>query len=205
MKKIKELLNENVSVRENCNLCNEISLKVGDKTNYGSIIVYKNGSSLENSWFATLSPKTGGDPEKDFTLQLMPSLHFSQLSAYPESAKNYGIAFAEISKAIIEVMADKDFKSIADTREEGISVATYGKCTNWKEKKEHLHLKIFPFKRNIGQPYTVDSTFEKKEIHIDPLTKEEFVKMMPVHKVLIPTKRLEQLAQQLIEILNQIE
>ena len=49
-------------------------------------------------------------------------------------------------------------------REEGISVATYGKCTNWKEKKEHLHLKIFPFKRNIGQPYTVDSTFEKKEI-----------------------------------------
>ena len=62
------------------------------------------------------------------------------------------------------LMQDENLKAESEKRESSVSLGTYGKCTNWKEKKEHLHIKIFPFRNNIGQPYTVDSSFEKKEI-----------------------------------------
>ena len=53
---INKLLNGDASLKENCNLCKESSLKVGKKTGYG-VIIYKLGNS-KNGWFATLSPKT---------------------------------------------------------------------------------------------------------------------------------------------------
>jgi len=203
--KIKLLLDEDVSLQKDCNLCQEVALNVGQKTNYGSVIIYKTGNSLQEDWFATISPKTGGNPEEDFTIQLMPLAHlthFSQLSAYPQLAKNYGIAFSRLSAALTELMAEKEFYPRAETREFSTSVATYGKCTTWKDKKEHLHLKIFPFRNAIGQPYTVDSTFEKKEVHKNQKTGEEFVQMKPVHKVFIPPERFEHLSKKLIELLK---
>ncbi len=201
MKEFNSLLNEDVSQREDCAWCREIPLAVGQKTGYGAVVVYRIGEG-KNGWFATLSPKTGGS-EKDFTIQLMTQAHlthFAQIDSYPELAKNYGTAFARIAKAMTSIMAEeqRDFKAASAIREESASVATYGKSTTWKEKKEHLHIKLFPFRGNVGQPYTVDSTFGKKVIHKDE--EGEYVKMKPVKKVMIDEKRFEVLAKQLISL-----
>lgn len=199
------LFMEKPSIDGKCDFCREAKLNVGCKTVYGSIIIYKIGASFQSSWFATVSPKTGGDPQKDFTIQLMPSMHlthFSQVSFHPGLAENYGTAFSMLCMAASRLMAENnDLKADANTREEGISVATYGKCTTWKEKKEHLHVKIFPFKGAVGQPYTVDSTFEKLKIFKDG-TREEYVRMRPVRKKQIDKERLDYIANRLISMLK---
>ncbi len=202
---IEKLVGESIEQKKSCNLCKEASLETGKKTDYGSIIVFRIGTGTEDGWFATLSPKTGG-LEKDFSLQLMPFshlTHFAQLLKYSKLAKNYGIAFAKLNHAMAKVMAEesKKFKLTAKSKYSAISIATYGKCTNWKEKKEHLHIKIFPFSGNIGQPYTVDSSFGKKKEFNDK-TGKSFVKMKPVEKIYIPKKRLEILSVRLIKILE---
>src|SRR3989338_3329490 len=95
-KEINELLNEEASKKGDCNLCKEANYEIGKKTGYGAII-YRMGNK-KNGWFATLSPKTGSNPEFDFTIQLMPFLHlthFSQISHHPRLAENYGIAFSK--------------------------------------------------------------------------------------------------------------
>ncbi|MAG08683.1 hypothetical protein CMO89_04365 [Candidatus Woesearchaeota archaeon] len=204
---INGLIKEDASLHKDCNLCSESSLKVGQRTDYGAVIVFRIGSSAEDSWFATLSPKTGGDPEQDFTIQLMPQAHlthFCQVSNYPKLAENYGTAFSKVCNAMAGLMAaeNKGFKVTSESKEDAVSMATYGKCTNWKEKKEHLHIKVFPFRGDIGQPYTVDSSFGRKEVHKDSGTGEEFVKMKPVRKVMIGKERFEKLANQLISLLN---
>ena len=200
------IYDDSPSVQKKCNLCAEADLDVGKKTPYGGFVVHTVGSSITDRWFATLSPKTGGDITADFTIQLMPSAHlthFAQLSQYPALARNYGLAFAQLSSAMGQLIAGNDIiSSIALSRESGVSIATYGKCTNWKDKKEHLHIKLFPFRGVMGQPSTVDSTFEKKEVYTDQKTGEEFVKMMPVQKQLIPAKRLRELADRLIECIH---
>ncbi len=183
-----------------CNWCKESSLNIGDKTDYGAVIVCRVGDS-DNGWFATLSPKTGGNSERDFTIQLMPLKHLTHFSEMEEElAGNYGIIFSKISKAVTQVMARGEMDSESELRENAISVATYGKTTNWKEKKEHLHVKLFPFRGSIGQPYTVDSSFGRKEIHKDE--NGEFVKMDPVKKVMINEVRFEELSKQFIELLK---
>ena len=203
---IHKLLNESASFRKDCGFCKESRLEVKEVTNYGATIVYKIGNSAKNGWFAALSPKTGGDPKKDFTIQLMPLghlTHFSQISPYAELAKNYGTAFSKISEAVSKVIAENDgLKADSDSKNLGISIAAYGKCTTWKEKKEHLHIKIFPFRGNIGQPYTVDSSFLRKKIQKDPKTGKEFVKMEPVRKIMIDKKRFKQISNRLIYLLR---
>lgn len=199
-----KLFNEYVSSKSNCSLCREALYEVGKKTGYG-VVISKIGNS-KNGWFAALSPKTGGDPEFDFTIQLMPFshlTHFSQIASYPGLGENFGASFSKICRAMTTtMMQDKNLKSISEEKELSVSVATYGKCTTWKEKKEHLHIKIFPFRGNIGQPYTVDSSFEKKEI-FEKNTGKEFVKMDPVKKVMLKEKRFNQLAGDLIGLLKQ--
>ena len=208
MQGFEELIGENTDNREECNLCKESFLGIGEKTDYGATIIFHIGKGPEDKWFATLSPKTGGNPEKDFTIQLMPSAHlthFSQVSQRPELAKNYGIAFSKLANAMAKAMAmeNPEFRPIAKTRDLALSIATYGKCTNWQEKKEHLHIKLFPFRGNMGQPYTVDSSFARKEVFKEGKTGKDFVKMSPVNKTLIPEKRLEELSQKLIKILSE--
>ncbi len=202
MDEVDKLIEENTSAQEDCEFCNESRLKVGEKTDYGSVIIYKIGTE-KNGWFATLSPKTGSDPEKDFTIQLMPFAHLTHFAQIADSAENYGVAFSKLSKAMAKIMAEeKELKATADSKEYGIAIGNYGKCTTWKEKKEHLHIKIFPFRGNIGQPYTVDSSFTKKEIRKDPETHEKFVKMTPVSKKRIDKERFEYLSKTLIEWLK---
>lgn len=200
-----KLVKEDISQKKNCGFCKESALKIGEKTEYGSVVVYKIGTQ-KNGWFATLSPKTGGDQKKDFTIQLMPFAHlthFFQIPFYKGLGENYGTAFSKICKAMVEVMSeDKSLKALAFSRESGISIGMYGKCTTWKEKKEHLHIKVFPFTGNIGQPYTVDSSFTRKEIHKDHKTGEEFVKMLPVRKSRIGKKRFKYLSNKLISLLQ---
>ena len=100
-----------------------------------------------------------------------------------------------------EVMAENPkFKSLVKERDNGIALATYGKCTTWKEKKEHLHLKIFQFRNYLGQPSVVDSTFGKKEIEKDE--KGEFVRMHPVRKISIPAERFKTISEKLIRLLQ---
>ena len=196
---VHELLTESILEDKNCNLCNEVKLNVGDKTEYGAAIIYKVGSSVNNGWFATLSPKVGSDPEKDFSIQLMPFAHlthFSQLSMYPELAKNYGVAFSKISNAITKTMALEipGFNANSDSRDHAVSIGTYGKSTTWKDKKEHLHIKLFPFRGNIGQPYTVDSSFGRKQIFKENDSEEGFIKMTPVKKVNLRKERFDYLS-----------
>ena len=198
-----KLFNENVNQKKDCNLCREALFEAGRNTGYG-IIIYKIGT-LKNGWFASLSPKTGGDPRTDFTIQLMPFMHlthFSQISSSKALMKNYGIAFSEICRAMTMIMTqDENLKANSLENASSVPIATYGKSTTWKEKKEHLHIKIFPFRGNIGQPYTVDSSFGKKEIFKEK-TGEEFVKMKPVKKAAIEKKRFGDLAKRLIVLLR---
>ena len=200
---IKKLLEESASSKKDCSLCRESSLEVGKNTGYGTI-VYKTGDK-RNGWFAALSPKTGSNPKYDVTIQLMPFshlTHFSQIGSYPKLAENYGIAFSKLCRAMTEIMMqDQDLKAISEEKALSVPVATYGKTTTWKEKKEHLHIKIFPFRGNIGQPYTVDSSFGKKEVFEDSEGKE-FVKMAPVKKAVIDEKRFDYLARKLIALLK---
>jgi len=201
---IKTLFNENVSFRDDCNLCRETLFEVGQNIGYGTIINKTGG--IKDGWIATLSPVTGGNPEFDFTIQLMPCAHlthFSQVYSYPKLGENYGIIFSKISRAMTKIMIkDQDLKANAEKKEMAASIATYGKFTTWKEKKEHLHIKVFPFRGDIGQPYTVDSTFGKKEIFRDELGKE-FVKMDPVRKKPINQERFNYLANNLISLLKE--
>ncbi|MCK4589166.1 MAG: hypothetical protein KAT77_01900 [Nanoarchaeota archaeon] len=203
--KINQWLKEDISFKETCNHCQESCMEIGQKSGYGAVIIFKVGDSNQNGWFATLSPKTGGR-EDDFTIQLMPwghLTHFSQINQYPELAKNYGIGFAKINNAIAQIMVEENpnFDIAPEKREHATSVAAYGKSTNWKEKKEHLHIKIFPFRGNIGQPYTVDSSFGRKEIYNDE-NNQEFVKMNPVKKTIISPERFKYLTQKLITLLK---
>jgi len=203
LKETEKLFNEDLSQKNNCNLCKESKYMPGQNIEYGTVI-YKTGN-LMNGWFATLSPKTGGNPEFDFTIQLMPFLHlthFSQIETYPGLAENFGIAFSRISNAMAQIMMkNEDLKAIAGKKDKSVPIAAYGKCTTWKEKKEHLHLKIFPFRGNVGQPYTVDSSFGRKEVFKDKDGKE-FVKMEPVRKIIIEKKRFDKLASELVSLLK---
>ena len=201
---IKVLFGEDTGFRNDCNLCRETFFGVGQNTGYGAI-VYKIGG-LRDGWIATLSPVTGGNPEFDFTIQLMPVAHlthFSQVRSYPKLDENYGVIFSKVCRAMTQIMMrDQDLKTNAEIKELAASIATYGKVTTWKEKKEHLHIKVFPFRGNIGQPYTVDSSFGKKEISKDE-SGNEFVKMDPVRKKVIEEKRFNALANDLISLLKE--
>jgi len=200
-----KLNHEAIFYQQNCPFCKESSLQLGEKTKYGSVIIYKIGDSAKNGWFATLSPKTGGDPKQDFTIQLMPQghlTHFSQMKNYPALARNYGTAFSKISEAVARIIGEEDnLKATASSKEEAISIAIYGKCTTWKDKKEHLHIKIFPFRGLLGQPCTVDSSFERKKIYTDLKSKKKFIRMKPIKKIRLSQARLEKLARILISLL----
>jgi hypothetical protein len=201
MKETGKLFGEDAVSKEGCELCMEADFDVGQHTNYG-IIVFKIGDE-KNGWFATLSPKTGGT-KQDFTIQLMPFMHlthFSQIETYRGAAENYGSAFSKISRAMTSIMMeDENLKAISESKELSAPIATYGKSTTWKEKKEHLHIKIFPFRGNVGQPYTVDSSFGRKEVFKE--NDEEFVKLKPVSKVVIDEKRLNDLSNRIIGLLE---
>ena len=173
---------EYIKLVSRCEFCDEAALKVGDRTSYGAIVLHKEGVGV-NGWFATLSPKTGGNPEKDFTIQVMPVQHvrhISHVSHNRDLAANQGIMIAKVSAAINAVMLDEGRQ---DENDEGmIRIGMYGKS---KHPDEHLHLKLFPWTGAIGQPYTVDSSFN--------------VQMKPVKKELIPPKRFEQLTKKLLK------
>ena len=180
-----------------CILCREALLKVGQKSDYGATIIFKIGDSEKNGWFATLSPRTGGNPEKDFSIQIMPIAHlinFSQINDSVELAKNYGLAFAKISAAASKVI-EKELKKESPRI---ISLGTYGKC---KHENEHIHIKLFPYRGDIGQPFTVDSSYQKKEVYKDA-EGAEFVKMKPIRKIEIHQKRFNELVKLFISSLR---
>jgi hypothetical protein len=204
----KEILTEiqNKFSKEICEFCKEQRLKIGNTTSYGAKIICKVGNNNNNNdnedndnnegWFATLSSKTAGDPEQDFSIQLIPSKHlryFSEINSSKELAQNYGIIFAKVSYAISKVM-DEESKNNAV-----LPIATYGKC---KHPDEHIHIKLFPYKGDIAQPFTTDSSYERKEIYKDKQTGEEFIKMKPVKKKQIAQNRLDELARKLITLCN---
>ena len=179
MDEVSALVYEDPKAQKACGLCKELDIAVGERTPYGAAVIYKT-----NGWFATLSPKTGGNPNEDFTIQLISKkhlTHFSQLVRFPKLSKEYGLLFSKVSWAMAMIMAeDKKLKAAAGTREEGIPIAVYGKCTTWKEKKEHLHIKIYQFRGALGQPAAVDSSFGRKGIEHD--NTGNFVRMKPVAK-----------------------
>ncbi len=168
---------------DECQFCKE-SQSENNSNEYGSQIICRVGDG-ENGWFATLSPRTGGDINEDFSIQIIPTSHlryFSEINKNQELAKNYGIIFAKISYAIGKIIEQESGSS------ERIPIATYGKC---KHPDEHIHIKIFPYRNKIGQPFTTDSSYERKEIHQDENGK--FVKMHPVKKESLRVERFNEL------------
>ncbi|MFH1275561.1 MAG: hypothetical protein ABIH82_00455 [Candidatus Woesearchaeota archaeon] len=193
-------------VREDCNLCREVSLAIGEKGEYGAVVICQVGD-VDNRWLATLSPKTGGKVDRDFSIQLMPIkhlTHFAELADYPDLAKNYGLIFAKISAAMTKIMVEETADFVVDEklRPRAVSVATYGKCTNWQEKKEHLHIKIYPFRDEMSQPCVCDSSFGRLEVHKDAESGNEFVKFDPVRKNMLSEERFNYLGKRLMELLN---
>ncbi len=185
--------------KENCALCRESHVDVGQKTEYGSRIIYKIGDCEENGWFATLSPRTGGDIERDFSIQLIPFAHltnFSQIDSYPELAKNYGIAFSRIAVAVGKIM---NSQGITSDSKRAVPIGTYGKC---KHPDEHIHIKIFPWRGDIGQPFTTDSSFQRKDVYKEPETGEEFVKMKPVRKSYLSDEKFNELSNRFMSLLK---
>ena len=176
-----------------CNFCKESTLNVGQRTSYRAVIVFKIGG-LENGWFAALSPKTGGDTEKDFLIQIIPKKHlkyFSEIDDDKKRAENYGITFGKISHAIAEILKEQDSNTSI------LPIGTYGKC---KHEDEHIHIKLFPYRGDIGQPFTLDSSFSMREVDKDG---EEFIKLKPVHKRNLSEERLNYLSKRFIDLLNQ--
>lgn len=171
-----------------CEFCRESSLDVGDTTKYGAKIIYKTGNT-DTDWFATLSPKTAGNPEEDFSIQLVPKKHIKYFSEIDDTnlAKNYGVIFAKISRAIGELVRSGD----------KVPMCTYGKC---KHPDEHIHIKLFPYRGDVAQPFTVDSSFESKEKFTE--SGEEFIKMKPITKKKILEEKLDELSKKLRELLE---
>lgn len=177
---------------ETCFFCEEAVLNVGDTTPYGARIIYRVGD-YDTGWFATVSPKTGGNPKEDFCIQLIPYKHlknFGDIYQNEELAKNYGIAFAKINKAMADIMKSQYPNS------KKIPMGTYGKC---RHEDEHIHIKVFPFRNKIGQPYTLDSSYARKEVHQG---EEPFVKMTPIKKEVIEAHNFTILSNKLIELLK---
>jgi len=200
LKLVLESAPKNRLAGEDCVLCKEYSLEVGAKTPYGAKIIYKIGSSEKDGWYATLSPKTGGDTKKTFSIQLVPFKHlryFSEIADYPELALNYGLAFSKLMKVTGDIIKHENLGGSS----EKIPIGTYGKC---KHPNEHAHIKIFPWVDKIGQPYTIDSSFEKKQVFTDSITGEQFVKMQPVQKIYLPEQRFEELSAKFISLLNSL-
>lgn len=167
---------------EDCSLCKEAELEVGGKTEYGAVIVHKLGGP-EDGWFATLSPQTLGNPEKDFSIQLMPMphvKHMSQINDSEDLAKNYGVAFAKISKAIHDVMKEEGRHN--ENEENMIRIGTYGKS---KHPEEHFHVKLFPWEHS----YVVDTTYDN-------------TKTPAMNKTAIDENRFKYLAEKLIGALK---
>ena len=194
------MINENKSFSgENCIFCREALLDVGERSEYGAVVIFKIGNSKGNGWFATLSPKTGENSNKDFSVQLIPFKHlrnFSEINDNIELSKNYGLAFGKISNVISKILEEDVENNLWGSKN---AIGTYGKC---KHVDEHIHIKLFPYRGVIGQPFTLDSTYEEKERFVDSNTNEEYVKMKPVKKVFIPKERFEYLTKRLIELLS---
>src|SRR3989344_1042705 len=191
IKPIFESDNINKFSGDTCEFCNEKSIDIGSESSYGSIVICKVGDA-QNGWFASLSPKTAGNIHEDFSIQLIPNKHlkyFSEINNFEESAKNYGILFGKINHAVFEMLKEQGFSDKSP-------VCIYGKC---KHSDEHIHIKIFPYRNETGQPFVVDSSFEKKKIYFDE--EGEFVKMSPVKKKKIDEHRLHELAEKFIEVL----
>jgi hypothetical protein len=92
----------------------------------------------------------------------------------------------------------KGLREENENEEEVIRIGTYGKS---KHSSEHFHIKLFPWAGKIGQPYTVDTTFEKSKIYLDEFGKE-FVKLEPIKKVKIDEIRLNDLSNKFISLLK---
>jgi hypothetical protein len=185
-------------VAEECNFCNEAKLNLGDTSSYGSTVIFKIGDE-KNGWFATLSPKTGGNPDKDFSIQIMPLSHLqhiSDINTNSDLAKNYGLTFAKLSNVINTIMKEEERHN--ENEEKVVRIGTYGKS---KHPEEHFHVKLFPWTGKIGQPYTVDSTFENSTSHKNP-DGSEFIKMQPVKKTKISESRYLFLVNRLTTLLN---
>jgi hypothetical protein len=198
---VDNLIFEDTAARNDCVWCTETHLTVGEHSLYGAAVVCKIGGA-DDGWFAMLSPKNDGY-HGNFTVQLMPFrhlTHFGQMVVHSGMAVNYGILFATVCNAMLRIMAEENnqFAVSAAAREVSTSIATYGKCTNWEEKKEHLHIKVFPFQGGFGQPTAVDSSFGRKVVYDD--NDGEFVKMIPVRKMMIEKERFEHLKQKLISL-----
>jgi hypothetical protein len=180
------MMEKNKFATEGCTLCKESSMPIGKVSEYGACTIYKKGNKSDG-WFATLSPKTVGDPEHDFSIQIIPIAHlknFGEINSSQKLAENYGKAFAIISGAVAKLIKFEKEQN----ENESIPICTYGKC---KHPDEHIHIKIFPYRGDLAQPFVVDSTFEKKEVFSE--NSEKFVKLKPITKKNIPTDRFQYL------------
>ena len=123
--------------------------------------------------------------------------HLADMSTNTESAKNYGLAFAYLNTAIKKLMDEEE-----RWKENDENISRVGVYAKSKHPTEHLHIKLYPWMGTIGQPYTVDSSYEKKEVHHDKKTSTDYVTMLPVHKTRLTKERHSHLTKRFIKELE---
>lgn len=187
---------------DNCRLCKEGRNEVGNIGNKASII-YKSGRDPIIDWFITLQKSNISDPERGFTLMLMPLGHliaFSQVCSSRELAQNYGTTFA-IANYGMQVVRKEEWKQ--EYGDFALTAVNYGKCASAINTQEHFHVKVYTLDGSANQPSPSDAEWVKREVLGDS-NESKYVKALPVIKGELEEERYHHLANKLVEICNNL-
>ena len=201
---------EKIVSLSDCRLCGEARNEVGI-IGKKAAIVYKSGSDNAIDWLLTLQRSNVSDPERGFTLMIMPIGHltaFSQVNSSRELAQNYGLAFARAHYGMQVIRKedegwDRMFEDSEDTHFiKGVTLAAvdYGKCASAINTQEHIHIKAYTLDGSVNQPSPSDTEWIKRPT----LTDGEglYVRASPVIKGELAEERYQGLAKRLIKVCN---
>ena len=184
---------------ENCKLCAEGKRDVGHIGEHASV-VYKSGTNALVDWLITLQKRNVSDPERGFTLLLLPIGHytaFSQLFSLDDFASLYGTTFAKANYAL-QVVRQEEWKGTEETF--APTVVAYGKCASALNTQNHLHMKIYTLDGTVNQPSPSDTEWGKRAVLED--AQGTYVRAGPVQSTPLSQERFTALTRRLMDILN---
>ena len=200
---------------DDCRLCEEGRKNIGD-IGKKAAIVYKTGPDPTIDWLVTLQRSNISDPERGFTLLLMPVGHltaFSQVHSSRKLAQNYGMAFATAHYGMQVIREEphlKEAEKLSDllydewTSEFGgftLAAVDYGKCASAINTQEHIHVKAYTLDGSVAQPSPSDTEWIKGDTFTDA-NGSKYVKALPVVKGELEETRYQGLARRLVEVCN---
>lgn len=199
---VRELVSATARKDPDCSLCNEGDIFIGQRSNYGALVVLRTGKDLERDWYATLQPGTLTDPVVGIHCLLMPLGHigsFAEINRNREFAMNQGLALGRLSYAMQTVLEE------GWEKEKGVFVPQqiiYGKHAEGRNTKPgHIHLRFTDHSGCLAQNYPSDNGWRKREIFTDT-DGNQFVKASPVSSQRFDAERFARMGARLIEICN---